>query len=83
MNYEQAQLLHAAAMNDPCYQSLLEECRKLELEYLRILRKLPERDRDILERYISLCEELEYRKTCLAIADESDAKRSFICISVP
>ena len=51
---------------DPVYQDMLAQCEKAELEYLRIIQKLPEEDRRKLEHYICLCEELEYRRTCLA-----------------
>ena len=46
---------------DQEYQRLLWECRGLEREYLRITEVLPEKDRELLDRYITLCEELEHR----------------------
>ena len=38
------------------YQTLLWQCRMLEPEYLRIVASLPEKDREYLDRYITLCE---------------------------
>lgn len=46
---------------DAEYQKLLSECKQLEPEHLRIVASLPEKDRTLLDRYITLCEELEYR----------------------
>lgn len=48
------------------YQTLLWQCRMLEPEYQRIMASLPEQDRALLDRYITLCEELEYRGAFLA-----------------
>ena len=50
---------------DQEYQGLLWECRMLEQEYLRIAAALPEQDRVLLDRYITLCEELEHRECYL------------------
>lgn len=57
---------------DPWYQQLLKECEEAEPEFLRIRASLPEADQETLDRYISLCEELGHRMTCLArlIKDE-------------
>lgn len=51
--------------HDAEYQKLLSECKKLEPEYQRIMASLPEKDRALLDRYITLCEELEYRSAFL------------------
>lgn len=56
---------------DTEYQEVLSECKKLEPEYQRIMASLPEQDRVLLDRYITLCEELEYRGAFL----ESQAQR--------
>lgn len=50
---------------DAEYHKLLSECKQLEPEYLRIVASLPEKDRALLDRYITLCEELEYRSAFL------------------
>lgn len=57
---------------DPWYQQLLRDCEEAEQDFLRIRASLPEADRELLDRYISLCEELGHRMTCLArlIRDE-------------
>ena len=62
----QEQLLIELTRRDVFYQQLLKECEELTPCYKRILHTLPEEDRQILEHYICLCEELEYRRTCLA-----------------
>ena len=67
MTYEQEQLLIQAAQADSVYQDLLKNCLSAEADYLRIRSGLSREDQEILDRYISLCEELEYRRTCLAL----------------
>lgn len=61
------QILLDAVRQDACYQDLLSKCREAEKEYRDILSRLPQADRERLERYISLCEELQYRQTVLAL----------------
>lgn len=51
---------------DPWYQQILKECEEAEADFLRIRAALPEGDQEALDRYISLCEELGHRMTCLA-----------------
>lgn len=63
----QEQKLLEATKNDPIYRQLLSQCRAPENDYIRISHQLSDADRDVLQRYISLCEELEYRRTCLAM----------------
>ena len=67
MTYEQEQKLIEAIKKDAQHIKLLAACEQLEPEYERIAGSIPERDREILEKYISLCEELEYRRTCIAL----------------
>ena len=66
MTEYQEQQLHALISCDKVYQDLLFACQKQEEEYLKIKNSLSCTDQEILERYIALCEELEYRRTCLA-----------------
>ena len=63
----QEQQLKIRISADPEYQSLLQQCIALEPEYLRIRNSLSVADQSLLEDYISLCEEMEYRKMQLAI----------------
>lgn len=56
----------AAAKNDPCYQSLLRRCEQAELLYQTVSAKLTEEDRRIVEEYIALCDQMQYRLTQLA-----------------
>lgn len=65
---EAMELLMQVVRIDPPYQELYQQNLALEEDYLRIMASLPEADRDLLERYISVCENMEYRKVCLAIA---------------
>ena len=56
----------AMAMQDNIYRELLDENRQLEPEYLKIMEKLVEADREILDRYIASCESIEFRLAQLA-----------------
>ena len=60
------QILLEAARKDDHYQKLLRACREAEADYTAIRDSLSEDQREQLERYISLCEELQYRLTTLA-----------------
>ena len=60
------QILWEEARKDRHYQELLQACRKAEENYTAILRSLSPEQQEQLERYISLCEELQYRLTTLA-----------------
>ena len=60
------QQLNLLASSDKLYQELLTECQKQEEDYLRIKCSLSTSDQELLDRYIALCEELEYRRTYLA-----------------
>ena len=66
MTLEQERLLLSLLKNDGTYQELLKECGELEIEYLRICDTLLEKDRELLDRYISVCEEMEHQKVRLA-----------------
>ena len=48
---------------DPVYQKLLLECNSLEVEYIRIKKQLTVENQKLLDKYLALCEELEYRRT--------------------
>lgn len=61
-----------AARKDDRYLHLLTQCRKYEDQYCRILSSLSQADQDTLEEYISLCQELEFRRGCVA----AELKRS-------
>ena len=67
MTQEQENMLVALTAADAEYQKLLGQCAALETEYERILGSLSQHDRETLERYIGLCEELEYRRTRIAL----------------
>lgn len=58
--------LASLLQNDAVFQTLLAECMTCEAAYKRICRKLSEEDRELLERYITLCEELEHRRLLVA-----------------
>ena len=61
------QILLQAAEKDLIYQKLLEECYEAEDRYKQILAKLPISDQEYIEGYISACEELDHRRTYLAL----------------
>lgn len=71
MTYEQEQQLLALVRADSFYQQLLRECIALEPQYQTIKATLPENQQEILDQYISLCEELEYRRTTLAFLSKN------------
>lgn len=52
--------------HDPEFLELLAQQRTAEGEYLRIMDQLNEQDRQAMERYILLCEELEHKRTVTA-----------------
>lgn len=57
------QQLQECLQSDPVYQNLLLECTALEIEYTRIKKNLTAEDQILLDKYLTLCEELEYRRT--------------------
>lgn len=63
--YVRESTLSLVLKNDAWYQQLLHDCCEAEAHYLRICACLSEADQELLERYISLCEELEHRRTYL------------------
>lgn len=67
MTYEQELALNHVLKHDEWYQILLADCAVAETDFLRIRESLSEADQEHLDLYISLCEELEYRRTCLAL----------------
>ncbi len=66
MTWEQERRLTAVVKQDELYQQLLLECEARAADYERIMESLSENDRERLEQYISACEEMEYRRGCLA-----------------
>ena len=66
MTDQQEEALVKATRQDLIYQELLKTCEDLDCEYLRIKASLSKEDQVLLERYIAVCEDLEYRRTCLA-----------------
>lgn len=63
----QEQKLEAVLRGDRVYQILLEEYRRAEVECNGVLGRLTPEERETLERYISLGEELDHRRTMLAL----------------
>ena len=60
--------LAKCAVEDAFYCDLLSKCATLSEDYHRIQSQLSPDDRETLERYISICEELEFQRTCMAYA---------------
>ena len=65
--------LEKIVSEDEIYQQMLREAELLESEFDRILHSLSEKDQIILEKYISLSEEMEYRRTFLALGIKKDS----------
>ena len=65
--------LEIMVSEDEIYQQMLKEAESLEAEYERILHSLSEEDQIVLEKYISLSEEMEYRRTFLALVIKKDS----------
>ena len=61
------EMLNDCVKSDSVYQELLQQCSLAEKQYCEIISSLSPKDREALERYISLCEELDFRKTTLAL----------------
>lgn len=66
MDYSAEQRLNCLTKTDTHYQQLLNTLQIAAAQYGSILKSLPTDTQMQLENYISLCEELEYRRTCLA-----------------
>lgn len=54
--------------DDTEYQALLNQCLDIEPAYLDIRNRLMPEDQQILERYLSICEEMDHRKLYLALS---------------
>ena len=64
--------LLAASAADEDYQNRLAQCQAAENNYLTIIDKLLPEHREIIENYITMCEELEYRMVQLAYYIKKD-----------
>ena len=60
------QELAAMAAADECYQNCLKEVQELEEMFLRLRDMLTTPQRELLDRYISACEELDHTAVRLA-----------------
>ena len=49
--------------HDPEYQKILCDLSVAEKEYNQIMKKLTPEQRELIDTYIALCEELEYQRT--------------------
>ncbi len=59
--------LRNATSCDVEYQALLKQRLDVEPEYLRIRNSLSPEEQQMLERYLSLCEEMDHRKLTIAL----------------
>lgn len=59
--------LNRILATDQHYQVLLKNCLNTESDYLRIINSLSSEDRDIIEHYLTACEELDHRRLTLAL----------------
>ena len=60
------------AKYDPYYQQCLEKVQDLEPLYLALRDALPERQKTLLEKYISACEELDHALLLLALKKNNE-----------
>ena len=58
-----ADQVEAILKNDKDYQQMLVELEQAEEKYLNVVAKLSAEEREIVEDYIALCEDVEYQKT--------------------
>ncbi len=65
--------LEKKVLEDAIYQQMLKDAESLETEFERILHSLSKEDQALLEKYISLSEEMEYRRTFLAMERKTDS----------
>ena len=72
MTREQALWVRSLTERDMVYKQLKHRCQELEEDYERILKGLTE-ERTVLERYISLCEEMDHRRLRLVMATVGDS----------
>lgn len=61
-------ILTERAKTDQIYQALLEACIEAENAYNGIAPALSAQAREVVERYLTACEELEHRRTMLALS---------------
>lgn len=66
MDMDVERRIAAIAKEDHLYCELLDRCSVLSADYHRIRCSLSDEDQDLLEMYISACEELEYQRACIA-----------------
>ena len=58
--------VNAMVGQDPEFQGLLMQLQEAEKVYLEIMALLTESQREAVDNYIALCEELQYQKTIAA-----------------
>ncbi len=73
MTREQALWVRSLTERDMVCKQLKQRCQELEEDYERILKGLTEEERTVLERYISLCEEMDHRRLWLVMATVGDS----------
>jgi len=61
-------LLIEKSESDDIYQSLLQACADAEAAYNTLIESLPASQREIIKCYLSACDELEHRRTMLALS---------------
>lgn len=66
MTYDHERQLAELVRRDPFFQELLSECENRSQDFHRIKNLLSAEDQELLDLYIAVCEELEYRRGCLS-----------------
>lgn len=59
-------IIVSLSKQDEWYMELLDQCRNLEPEFRQIKAKLTEEEQELLDQYISTCEDMLYRQSQLA-----------------
>ena len=80
---QEAQRIFCAVNMDKTYQQLLKECRIAEEKYLNAVKMLPDDQRQRIENYIALCEEMDYRFSQLAYGvGRSEREEGMACHAI-
>jgi hypothetical protein len=74
-----AERVTAKVGSDSLYLEMLRRCERKEVEYHRIMGKLSPIEKEQVDNYIAICEELEHRRTQLAyelgVVDGAEEKK--------
>ena len=58
--------INSAAGEDAYYQETLRECREAEAKYLEVVGRLTPEEREVIDDYVTVCENLEFQRARIA-----------------